>query len=216
MFWKVGLSPVSAGSPSGDGKGSPRICLLAKSHHVPESVRGAEKIRGFNPAIVRFSPAKSFIHNIQTLALGTRLSQSQQLVLKHARRVISGSREYKSIQGKATGGRPGNPEKVRSGLRDWKLGRCLFVADAGMNSEENRELLTKGCGKYLLAARAASVKEVREEVLTRPGRFKKIAENLHIKEVRSETVSFAAGISFASIPRRQRDRRPIERRLSLS
>jgi transposase len=74
-------------------------------------------------------------------------------------------------------------EKVKSDLRDWKLGRCLFVADAGMDSEENRRILTKGCGKYLLAVRAASVKEVREEVLTRPGRFKKIADNLHIKEV---------------------------------
>jgi transposase len=74
-------------------------------------------------------------------------------------------------------------EKVKSDLREWKLGRCLFVADAGMNSEENRELLAKGCGKYLLAVRAASVKEVREEVLTRPGRFKKIADNLQIKEV---------------------------------
>jgi len=74
-------------------------------------------------------------------------------------------------------------EKVKSDLRDWKLGRSLFVADAGMNSEENREFLGKACGKYLLAVRAASVKEVREEVLTRPGRFKKVAENLHIKEV---------------------------------
>ncbi len=74
-------------------------------------------------------------------------------------------------------------EKVKSDLRSWKLGRCLFVADAGMNSEENQGLLTKGCGKYLLAVRAASVKEVREEVLNRPGRFKKIANNLHVKEV---------------------------------
>lgn len=74
-------------------------------------------------------------------------------------------------------------EKVKADLRSWKLGRCLFVADAGMKSEENRGLLTKGCGKYLLAVRAASVKEVREEVLNRRGRFRKIADNLHVKEV---------------------------------
>lgn len=74
-------------------------------------------------------------------------------------------------------------EKVKGDLRSWKLGRCLFVADAGMNSEENRGLLAKGCGKYLLAVRAASVKEVREEVLNRRGRFRKIADNLHVKEV---------------------------------
>ena len=86
-------------------------------------------------------------------------------------------------------GFPGNTtdvttvEKVKADLRGWKLGRCLFVADGGMNSEANRKILTQGCGKYLLAVRAASVKEVREEVLTRAGRYKKIADNLYAKEV---------------------------------
>jgi transposase len=74
-------------------------------------------------------------------------------------------------------------EKVKAELRGWKLGRCLFVADAGMDSEENRKLLSVGGGKYLLAVRAASVKEVHEEVLTRAGRYKKVAENLRVKEV---------------------------------
>jgi hypothetical protein len=74
-------------------------------------------------------------------------------------------------------------EKVKKDLRGWKLNRCLFVADAGMNSEENQKLLALGGGKYLLAVRAGSVKEVKEEVLTRAGRFKKVANNLQVKEV---------------------------------
>lgn len=74
-------------------------------------------------------------------------------------------------------------EKVKKDLRGWKLNRCLFVADAGMNSDENQKLLALGGGKYLLAVRAGSVKEVKEEVLTRAGRFKKVAENLQVKEV---------------------------------
>lgn len=73
--------------------------------------------------------------------------------------------------------------KVKADLRGWKLSRCLFVADAGMDSEENRELLSQGGGKYLLAVRAGSLKEVQREVLTRPGRYKKVADNLQVKEV---------------------------------
>lgn len=74
-------------------------------------------------------------------------------------------------------------KKVRADLRGWKLGRALFVADSGVNSRENRDELAKACGKYLLATRMGSVSEVKEEVLTKPGRLKVITENLHAKEV---------------------------------
>jgi len=75
-------------------------------------------------------------------------------------------------------------EQVKQDLRGWKLGRALFVADAGMNSKENREELAKGAGKYLLAMRMASVKEVRQDVLRRGGRYRKLADNLRVKEVK--------------------------------
>ncbi|MGO9370907.1 MAG: IS1634 family transposase [Syntrophobacteraceae bacterium] len=74
-------------------------------------------------------------------------------------------------------------KKVREDLRGWKLGRALFVADSGMNSGTNRDELARACGKYLLATRMASVSEIKEEVLTKPGRFRTIAENLQAKEV---------------------------------
>lgn len=74
-------------------------------------------------------------------------------------------------------------ETVKKDLRGWKLNRCLFVGDAGMDSEGNRKLLALGGGRYLLAVRSGSVKEVKEQVLTRPGRYKKVAENLYAKEV---------------------------------
>ena len=73
-------------------------------------------------------------------------------------------------------------EKVKSDLKGWKLGRALFVADAGMNSDENRHELAKACGKYLLATRLASVKELKEDVILRAGRYKTISENLQVKE----------------------------------
>lgn len=74
-------------------------------------------------------------------------------------------------------------EKVKSDLKRWKLGRALFVADSGMNSADTRKELAKACGKYLLAARMGSVKEIKEKVLSKRGRYRVIRENLHAKEV---------------------------------
>ncbi len=74
-------------------------------------------------------------------------------------------------------------ERVKSDLRGWRLGRCVFVGDAGMNSEENRRTLSLGGGKYILAARMRAGDEVTHEVLTRPGRYHVVAKNLRVKEV---------------------------------
>ena len=74
-------------------------------------------------------------------------------------------------------------EKVRSDLRGWSLGRALFVADAGINSEANRQELARACGKYLLATRMASVTEIKRDVLSKRGRYTVIKDNLHAKEV---------------------------------
>jgi len=74
-------------------------------------------------------------------------------------------------------------KKVRADLRGWKLGRALFVADAGMNSEDNRQELAKACGKYLLATRMENVSEIKRDVLSKRGRYKVFKDNLQAKEV---------------------------------
>lgn len=74
-------------------------------------------------------------------------------------------------------------EKVKEDLRGWKLGRCLFVGDAGMNSEENRQRLGLGNGKYILASKMRSGDEVTKIVLARAGRYKEVKDNLRVKEV---------------------------------
>jgi transposase len=74
-------------------------------------------------------------------------------------------------------------EKVRSDLRGWSLGRALFVADAGINSEDNRQELSRACGKYLLACRMANVTEIKRDVLSKRGRYTVIKDNLKAKEV---------------------------------
>ena len=72
-------------------------------------------------------------------------------------------------------------EKVKQDLRGWRLGRCVFVGDAGMNSEENRRTLALGGGKYILASRMRADDEVTREVLPRGGRFQTVADNLQVK-----------------------------------
>jgi len=74
-------------------------------------------------------------------------------------------------------------KKVRDDLRGWNLGRALFVADAGMNSEDNRAELARACGKYLLACKMASVAEIKREVLSKRGRYTVFRDNLSAKEV---------------------------------
>lgn len=74
-------------------------------------------------------------------------------------------------------------ERIRRDLRGWKLGRALFVADSGMNFASNREELARACGKYLLATRMVTIAEIKTEVLSQPGRYTEITDNLHAKEV---------------------------------
>jgi len=74
-------------------------------------------------------------------------------------------------------------EQVKKDLRGWRLGRCIFVGDAGMNSEENRRTLSLGNGKYILGSRMRAGDEVSKQVLTRAGRYKTVADNLRVKEV---------------------------------
>ncbi len=73
--------------------------------------------------------------------------------------------------------------KVKEHLRGWRLGRAIFVADAGMDSEENRRALSRGLGKYILAMPVGKLKEVSEQVLSHPGRYKQVNDHLAVKEV---------------------------------
>ena len=62
-------------------------------------------------------------------------------------------------------------QQVKDDLREMRLGRTLFVGDAGMYSKGNLEVLSKGAGNYILATPIRRVKEVKDEVLSHPGRY---------------------------------------------
>ena len=73
--------------------------------------------------------------------------------------------------------------KVKADLKGWQLTRCLFVGDAGMVSQANFQALAQGGGKYLMAMPMRRGDEITEAVLGRPGRYRKVADNLEVKEV---------------------------------
>lgn len=73
--------------------------------------------------------------------------------------------------------------KVKEDLKGWQLGRCVFVGDAGMVSAENLTTLARSGGKYIVCMPIHRGSEVATEVVTRPGRYQHVAENLQVKEV---------------------------------
>src|SRR4051794_36732264 len=73
--------------------------------------------------------------------------------------------------------------RIKQDLQAWRLGRCLFVGDAGLYSADTLAELSRGLGRYVLAVPMRRVGEVETEVLTRPGRYRKVAANLEVKEV---------------------------------
>jgi len=69
----------------------------------------------------------------------------------------------------------------------FKIGKVVVVADRGMISQETLKLLAghkTAPFDYVLGCKLRRSKEVREEVLSRGGRYQKVADNLEVKEVR--------------------------------
>jgi hypothetical protein len=74
-------------------------------------------------------------------------------------------------------------ERIKEDLRQMRLGRALFVGDAGLYAKANLAELSRGAGRYILATPIGRVKEIKDEVLSRPGRYAEITPNLRAKEV---------------------------------
>jgi transposase len=73
-------------------------------------------------------------------------------------------------------------EQVQQELNNWKLGRVVWAMDRGMTSEDNKRILQKAGGHYILGEKLRGVTK-NAKALNRGGRFKEIQDNLHIKEV---------------------------------
>ena len=72
---------------------------------------------------------------------------------------------------------------VKASLAGWKLHRVVWAVDRGMVSEKNLRELRKGGAHYVAGKKMRSGEASVEEALSRPGRFKKVRDNLEVKEV---------------------------------
>ncbi len=74
--------------------------------------------------------------------------------------------------------------QVKKDMRDWCLGRVIWVADRGFSSRENRKFLQQGGGAYIIGEKLRSGSAEAQAALSRQGRYKTVAGNLQVKEVR--------------------------------
>ncbi len=74
--------------------------------------------------------------------------------------------------------------QVKTDMRDWCLGRVIWVADRGFASKENRRFLQSGGGAYIIGEKLRSGSAEASAALSRQGRYKTVAGNLQVKEVR--------------------------------
>ena len=72
---------------------------------------------------------------------------------------------------------------VKDDLAGWNLRRLVWVADRGFASAANRAYLTRGGGHYIHAEKLRHTNTEATAALARPGRYRTVAGNLHVKEV---------------------------------
>lgn len=68
----------------------------------------------------------------------------------------------------------------------FKIKKIVFVCDRGMVSKANLKALTEAGYQYIVGMKMRGVREVRDEVLGRAGRYREVNERLQVKEVQVE------------------------------
>jgi hypothetical protein len=70
--------------------------------------------------------------------------------------------------------------------RRFSIEKVVVVCDRGMVSKKNLADLTSRGFEYIVGVKMRRMLEVRDEVLSRSGRYSEVKDNLHVKEVRVE------------------------------
>nr|WP_225978484.1 IS1634 family transposase [Gandjariella thermophila] len=74
--------------------------------------------------------------------------------------------------------------QVKHDMRDWSLSRIVWVADRGFASAANRRYLQRAGGHYILGEKLRGGTAEADAALSRQGRYRHVADNLQVKEVR--------------------------------
>jgi hypothetical protein len=73
--------------------------------------------------------------------------------------------------------------QVKDDLRQWSLGRVVWVADRGFSSTENRRYLQRGGGHHIIGEKLRTDSTDVQAALSRPGRYARVRDNMLVKEV---------------------------------
>lgn len=98
----------------------------------------------------------------------------------------------------------------------FRIERVIVVADRGMMSGKSLEVLTdhrEAPYGYILGCRMRQQKEVREEVLGRAGRYREVATNLKVKEVKVQDRRYIVCLNEEEARKDAADRRALLGRL---
>lgn len=74
--------------------------------------------------------------------------------------------------------------QVKTDLRDWTLGKVIWVADRGFTSAANRRHLSAGGEGYILGEKLRCGSPEATAALARPGRYQDVTANLRVTEVK--------------------------------
>ncbi|MDT0469352.1 transposase [Streptomyces sp. DSM 41699] len=74
--------------------------------------------------------------------------------------------------------------QVKDELKEWTLGRVVWVADRGFTSAANRRYLQRAGGHYILGEKLRTESPEVKAALGRQGRYKTLSDNMRIKEVK--------------------------------
>ena len=73
---------------------------------------------------------------------------------------------------------------VKDDLADWQLNRVIWALDRGFTSAANRRYLQRGGGHYIMGEKLRGESAEAAAALSRQGRYRTVADNLRVKEVR--------------------------------
>jgi hypothetical protein len=78
--------------------------------------------------------------------------------------------------------------QARDDMREWTLARIIWVGDRGFSSAQNRRHLMRAGGAYILGEKLRSAAPDIQAALARQGRYRQVAENMHVKEVKLDDI----------------------------
>ncbi len=86
--------------------------------------------------------------------------------------------------------------QARDDMRERTLARVIWVGDRGFSSAQNRRHLMRAGGAYILGEKLRSAAPDIQAALGRQGRYRQVAENMHVKEVKLDDIDDRMVICF--------------------